>query len=70
MLNFDPRRPFYRSLFMLVGIMFIGLGITVLRHGAVTYRNWWGGLVFAPFVIVFGVIFVVGAIFKPSIFGR
>jgi hypothetical protein len=68
MLKFDPHKPFYRALFMLVGLVFIGFGIAALQRGSMTYQNWWGGLVFAPFAIIFGIIFILGAIFKPSIF--
>jgi hypothetical protein len=68
MLNFDPRKPLYRALFVLVGLVFIGLGTTALLRDSMTYDSWWGGLVFAPFAILFGTIFIVGAIFKPSIF--
>jgi hypothetical protein len=68
MLDFDPRKPFYRALFVLVGLVFIGFGLAVLWRGRVTYENWWGGLVFAPFAILFGLVFALGALFKPSIF--
>jgi hypothetical protein len=70
MLNFDPRRPIYRAFFLVLGAVVIGFGLTPLRHGSVSYETWWGGLAFAPFAIIFGVIIVLGAIFKPAIFGR
>jgi hypothetical protein len=70
MLNFDPRKPFYRTLFLVIGAAIIGIGIAPLRHGDLSYENWWGGLGFAPFTIIFGIIIVLGAIFKPTIFGR
>jgi hypothetical protein len=70
MLNFDPRRPIYRALFLVLGAVMIGFGLTPLRHGSASYETWWGGSAFAPFAIIFGVIILVGAIFKPTIFGR
>jgi len=39
MLNFDPHRPSYRALFMLVGLVFIGFGVAALRRGSMTYQN-------------------------------
>jgi hypothetical protein len=53
-----------------VGATLIGFGLTPLRHGDPSYETWWGGLAFAPFAIIFGVIIILGAIFKPSIFAR
>jgi hypothetical protein len=69
MLNADPKRPLNRGILIIVGFIFIGAGLTTLRHGHLPfYQNWWGGMVFGPFAILFGVLFVLGAIFKPSIF--
>jgi hypothetical protein len=70
MLNFDPRRPIYRALFVVFGAVMVGLGLTPLRHGSVSYETWWGGLAFAPFAVIFGIIIVLGAVFKPAMFGR
>jgi len=47
----------------------VGLG-AILWHGDLHYRNFFGGLVFAPFAILFGVIIVGGALFKPEILGN
>ena len=69
MLNANPKRPFNRAIFIIVGIAFIGLGLTTLKHGHLLfYQNWWGGMVFGPFAILFGILFIFGAIFKPNIF--
>jgi len=53
----------------------IGFGVVVLGFGCATilkrdlfYENWWGGLVFAPIAIGFGIILICGAVFKPTIF--
>jgi hypothetical protein len=70
MLNFDPRKPFYRALFVLIGIAVIASGLKPLWRGDSSYENWWGGLAFAPFAIIFGIVLIVGAIFKPNIFQK
>jgi len=38
----------------------------ILSSGSLNYHNWFGGLVFAPFAIVFGLIIILAAIFKPE----
>jgi hypothetical protein len=69
MLNPDPKRPLNRTVFILGGIVFIGLGLATFRHGhALSYQTWWGGMGFGPFAILVGVAFILGAIFKPDIF--
>jgi hypothetical protein len=70
MLSFDPRKPFYRTLFLVIGAAIIGTGMAPLRHGNLTYESWWGGLGFAPFAIILGIIIVLAAIFKPTILGK
>jgi hypothetical protein len=68
MLNPDPKRPLNRVIFITLGVTAIGLGLAPLRHGYLFYQNWWGGMVFGPLAILFGVLFIVCAIFKPDIF--
>jgi hypothetical protein len=69
MLNPDPKSRLNRAIFWIAGCVFIGSGLTTFQHGhLLSYENWWGGLVFGPFAIIFGVIFIAGAIFKPTIF--
>jgi hypothetical protein len=46
-----------------------GLGAIVWR-GDLHYKNWFGELVFAPFAILFGLLIVLAALFKPEILGR
>lgn len=58
MLDFDPRKPLYRVLFSVAGVAIIGVGVASLRRGDLFYENRWGGLVFAPLAIVFGIIFI------------
>ena len=69
MLNPNPKKPLNRAVFMIVGILFIGTGLSTFRQGhALSYQTLWGGLGFGPFAILFGLIFILGAIFKPNIF--
>jgi uncharacterized membrane protein HdeD (DUF308 family) len=70
MMNFDPHKPFYRALFSVFGLVIISAGVVSLRHGDSSYQNWWGGVVFAPLGIILGVLFILGAIFKPGIFRK
>jgi hypothetical protein len=45
----------------------IGLGLRpILLSGDLNYRNWFGGLVFAPLAIVFGLFVLLAALFKPQ----
>jgi hypothetical protein len=68
MFNADPKRPLSRAIFMALGLTAIGLGLAPLRHGRFFYENWWEGLVFGLLAILFGLLFILGAIFKPDIF--
>jgi len=68
MWNVDPAKPIYRALFVIFGIMCLAFGLTALKNPTLSYRNWWGGLVFGPFAIIFGLVFILGALFKPKIF--
>jgi hypothetical protein len=70
MLNFDPHRPFYRALFVIIGTAMAARGIVLLHRVGMSYQNWWGGPVFAPFAIILGIIFIARAIFKPGIFKK
>jgi hypothetical protein len=70
MLNFDPQKPFYRALFVILGLAIGAFGVASMWRGNLSFENGWGGLFFAPFAVVFGIIFIAGAIFKPSIFRK
>lgn len=71
MLNTDPKRPLARIVAALAGLSIFGWGLgAILWHGDLHYRNFFGELVFAPFAILFGVIILGGALFKPEILGK
>jgi hypothetical protein len=57
-----------RIAFSLGCFLILLLGVGTLLQGNMGYRNWWGGVVFAPFAILIGVLglFIVG--FKPKLF--
>jgi hypothetical protein len=42
----------------------IFLGLAHLFSGEMHYSNWWGGLVFAPFIIIVGTFLLYLVIFK------
>ena len=66
--NVDPAKLIYRALFVIFGIMLLAFGLSALKTTLLSYRNSWGGLVFGPFVTIFGLVFILGALFKPNIF--
>ncbi len=68
MWHINPAKPIFRALFALLGFVFLSLGLAALKTPLLSYRNWWGGLIFAPFVILFGLVIILGALFKPKIF--
>jgi hypothetical protein len=67
MLNVDPKGPLYRGVAALAALCMIGFGLRpILLRGDLNYQNWFGGLVFAPLAIVFGILLLFAAIFKPQ----
>jgi hypothetical protein len=68
MLNTDPKSPLVRTVAILAGLAVFGWGLrAVLWQPDLHYRNWFGELVFGPFAIFFGLLIVLGALFKPEI---
>ena len=59
---------FQRAVVAVISCVFITLGVGTLFNHAVQYRNWWGGVVFAPFAILIGVGMLVIAILRPKAF--
>jgi hypothetical protein len=71
LLDIDPKRPLARTVAALAGLSILGLGLgAIWWRGDLHYRNFFGELVFAPFAILFGVIILVSALFKPEILGK
>ena len=65
MMRLDPSGFWYRFVAGLAGAAMIAMGVASVLHGGVSYENWFGGLVFAPFAILLGVFTVFCALFKP-----
>jgi hypothetical protein len=63
MFNPDLNSRFNRAIFVVLGVTIAGLGIAALQHVGLMYSNWWKGLVFGPFAIAIGILFIV-AMFK------
>jgi len=71
MFDLEPKKPLYRGIAALAGLVLLGLGLgPILSHGDLFYKNWFGEWVFAPFAIIFGLVIVWGALFKPEILGK
>jgi len=71
MLDTDPKRPLARVIAGLAGLAVFGWGVRgISLQGDLHYRNWFGELIFAPFAILFGLVIVLSALFKPEILGR
>ena len=45
--------------FALVACAILMLGLGAILRGGVEYKNWWGGIVFAPFGVFIGVMVLV-----------
>jgi hypothetical protein len=63
-------RPIVRIIAILFAATLIARGVFVMWSGGVDYRNWWGGLVFAPFAVILGAALLVIALFFPERLGR
>ena len=67
MLNTEARRPLTRIVAALAGLAMISLGVApIIQRGDMFYTNWFGGLVFSPLAIIFGLFTIGCAVFKPS----
>src|SRR5271170_2371485 len=51
-----------------VCIVILLLGVGTFFQGNIGYRNWWGGVVFAPFAIIVGGLGLFVAGFRPKFF--
>ena len=52
-----------RTLAIVASVLVMLYGVTHLVSGRVNYENYWGGVVFAPFTIVVGALFLYIAVF-------
>ena len=66
---FDPYKKKVRVMFGALGIFFLLIGLAMLSE-PFKWANAWGAMALGPFAILFGVIFILGALFKPDIFNR
>ena len=71
MLDTEPKRPLMRIVAGLAGLSVFGWGLAAtLGRSDLHYKNWFGELVFAPFAILFGIIVILCALFKPEWLGK
>jgi uncharacterized membrane protein YdjX (TVP38/TMEM64 family) len=71
MLNTDPKRPLARIVAVFAGLAVFGWGMrAVLGQHNLHYQNWFGELIFAPLAILFGLVIIFGALFKPEILSK
>jgi hypothetical protein len=71
LLDTDPKRPLVRVVAGLAGLAVSSWGLgAIMWRGDLHYKNWFGELVFAPFAILFGLVIVLAALFKPELLGR
>jgi len=66
---FDARKKKFRVMFFALAIFCFLIGFAMLTH-PFNFANAWGAMALGPFAILFGVIFILGALFKPDIFKR
>jgi len=60
--------PLVRVVAGLGGLAVLGWGLhAILWQPDLHYTNWFGELIFAPFAILFGLVILFGALFKPEI---
>lgn len=52
----------------MIGLTLLAFGIFTLKAKHLFYSNYWGGAVFAPLVIIVGVILLLIGLFKKDIF--
>jgi len=55
-----------RALFLVTGLVFLALGLSAVARKDLSYLGGLGELVFAPAVLLVGVLLVIMAFFKPE----
>lgn len=53
-----------RTGIILLSVLLILTGVAHLITGSFGWRNYWGGLVFSPFAIFFGLLLIYVAVFR------
>ena len=53
-----------RAVMLMASVLLILYGLAHVLLGRVSYENYWGGLVFAPFTIIVGILLLYTAIFR------
>jgi hypothetical protein len=66
MFKATPHSFLFRFVVVVAGLSMIALGLAPLLQNDLFYTNWFGGLVLAPLAILFGLIIIACAIFKPD----
>ncbi len=65
-----PASATSRIVFAVVSLTIVLLGLfAISRSPILAYRNWWGGLVFAPFAIIVGALFFFVLVIRPDKIG-
>jgi hypothetical protein len=67
----NQKPPWYARLgIFCLGLGLLSLALGTLLKGASFYQNYWGGAVYAPIALIFGLLFLYGATFGWSSFLR
>jgi uncharacterized membrane protein YidH (DUF202 family) len=60
----STRNRIGRIFLIVFSLLLIFIGAVHIMSGSMGWRNYWGGLVFAPFAIFFGLLLIYLAIFR------
>ena len=60
--NLDEWTPIARAGFAFLGVLLIGKGVLTVLGGKLNYYNFWNDPVFAPYLILAGILLVVGVV--------
>jgi hypothetical protein len=58
------KKPWLQFGGALIALALIATGTFPLLGGELSYKNWWGGLVFAPITIIAGLLLLYVIVFK------
>jgi hypothetical protein len=60
--DIEPRewKPIHRWFFTILGLMLVSMGTLPLLHGKSHYQSYWGEAVFAPLVVLVGLLCWIG----------